>query len=215
MSLSGYILQDASGKKYIFPDIILEKDETRKFYRPETKILLNNTDEILYLYNPIGELLSEVSWEKSEKNIEIFFEKIILEQEKQEEIIEEEIVSDEININMENLVSDEVNISGETQNNEETENTENSSQNTENQSENQQTETLENDQENISSQELESSEKLEILFALQQPSYVNFNEETQIFICDTTKSECKINFDFRPSFTGSFLEKDYTCKIDF
>jgi len=29
------------------------------------------------------------------------------------------------------------------------------------------------------------------------------------------KDECKINFDFRPSFTGSFSESDFTCQIDF
>lgn len=50
-SLSGYTLQDASGKAYTFTGIVLAGGERKQFFRPETKIILNNTDETLTLFS--------------------------------------------------------------------------------------------------------------------------------------------------------------------
>lgn len=35
------------------------------------------------------------------------------------------------------------------------------------------------------------------------------------FTCDITQPDCKINFDFSPSFTGGFSASDLTCLLDF
>jgi len=56
---------------------------------------------------------------------------------------------------------------------------------------------------------------LTLNISLQRPSYVDFDEEEKIFYCDTSKDECKINFNFEESFTSEFPEKDYECMIDF
>ncbi|HIQ56970.1 TPA: lamin tail domain-containing protein, partial [Candidatus Gracilibacteria bacterium] len=52
VNISGFTLQDLSGKKYIFPDnTFLESGEYKAFYKKDTKITLNNTRESIYLYN--------------------------------------------------------------------------------------------------------------------------------------------------------------------
>lgn len=56
----------------------------------------------------------------------------------------------------------------------------------------------------------------DIVFAFQNPSYVtNKTPSLSEFICDSTQSDCKVNFDFSPSFTGGFSDSEYTCLIDF
>jgi hypothetical protein len=50
-SLSGYTLADKS-KSYTFSDdIFLQSGEREQFFRPQTKLVLNNSDEEIYLYN--------------------------------------------------------------------------------------------------------------------------------------------------------------------
>jgi hypothetical protein len=52
-SLSGYILADKK-KEYLFiDDTFIEPGEKQEFFRPETKIALNNSDEEIYLYNSL------------------------------------------------------------------------------------------------------------------------------------------------------------------
>ncbi len=51
MSLSGYILSDKK-KDFIFSsEILLQAGEKRQFFRPETKLILNNSNEKLTLKN--------------------------------------------------------------------------------------------------------------------------------------------------------------------
>jgi hypothetical protein len=50
--LSGYILKDKSDKQFIFDSsYFLNAHEKKKYSRNETKIILNNTDEQLFLYD--------------------------------------------------------------------------------------------------------------------------------------------------------------------
>ena len=68
MSLSWFYLQDKSEKKYIFWSWnILKQDENIKFYRSETKIILNNSDEEVYLYDNFWNLINSFFYEDSEK----------------------------------------------------------------------------------------------------------------------------------------------------
>ena len=59
-------------------------------------------------------------------------------------------------------------------------------------------------------------DKIKINISFQQPSYIlekeNFSDTIN---CDKTKGECKINFDYRTSFSWSFKEKDFECTSDF
>ena len=64
--------------------------------------------------------------------------------------------------------------------------------------------------------ELDTSQEYmvpEIIPSLQQPSYAV--EENGFYMCDTSREECKINFDFRESFSDELPEKDYICITDF
>lgn len=67
IDLAWYSLKDSWDKTYIFPTTILNREEKKKFFRPETKILLNNTDETLYLYDNNWNLIDTFSWQNSEK----------------------------------------------------------------------------------------------------------------------------------------------------
>jgi len=75
IDLENYILKDKSGKEYIF--LQWEKlswFDTKKVFRSETKIILNNSDEYLYLYNNFWELVDSYNYKTSEKDsiIQIF-----------------------------------------------------------------------------------------------------------------------------------------------
>jgi hypothetical protein len=66
-SLSGYILSDKK-KQYAIPsDVFLEPGERREFFRPETKLILNNSNEEIYLHSPQGEIIDAVEYETSTK----------------------------------------------------------------------------------------------------------------------------------------------------
>jgi hypothetical protein len=50
--LNNWFLQDKSGKKYFFSqDEKIESFEEKKYFRTKTKIILNNTNEEIFLYN--------------------------------------------------------------------------------------------------------------------------------------------------------------------
>jgi hypothetical protein len=52
LSLSGYYLKDKSEKSFFFAGSdILQPNESKKFFRTQTKITLNNTDEELWIYD--------------------------------------------------------------------------------------------------------------------------------------------------------------------
>lgn len=71
VSLSWFSLKDKSWKTFIFTNQILNSQESKKFYRPETMILLNNTDEELYLYDNNSTQIDYFSYTTSTKNVPI------------------------------------------------------------------------------------------------------------------------------------------------
>lgn len=67
VALSGYILEDASGRQHFIADETLAPHERRHFPRSETHLQLNNTDETLTLADAGGNIVDTISWEESEK----------------------------------------------------------------------------------------------------------------------------------------------------
>lgn len=156
-SLEGYYIQDASEKKYIFEDQMLEPEETYIFYRTETKLILNNSNETLELFSHSWELVDTVVYDTSEKWIPITF------------IEDLEIL-----------------------------------------------ETLEilEPPEEIQEEEVEAF-VFELQIDLQQPSYITQSGSSDTYICDTSRWDCKVNFNFESSFWDSFKLSDHFCDIDF
>lgn len=103
-SLSGFILSDRSEKIYTFLDEILHPWEQKSFYRPDTKIILNNSDETVFLHDSENNLVDEIFYEKSEKWYFLSFP------EEEGESFDEDIISQEWLISWELFISDETDI---------------------------------------------------------------------------------------------------------
>lgn len=89
-NLKGFYLQDASWKKYIFSeDIFLKIWEKKQFFRTETRIILNNTKEELFLYKDNGDIEDTVKYEKTIKWEFLNFE--ILGEDSSDSIISDEL----------------------------------------------------------------------------------------------------------------------------
>jgi len=68
VDISWYYLQDKSEKKYVFPDEeVLKSWEKKQYIRPDTKLILNNSNEEIFLYDADEELVSEFSYTSSVK----------------------------------------------------------------------------------------------------------------------------------------------------
>ena len=77
MDISEYYLQDKSWKKYIFPEeTLIESDEKVRYIRPNTKLILNNSNEEIYLYDNSDQVLDFLLYTKSEKWEVILWENI-------------------------------------------------------------------------------------------------------------------------------------------
>jgi hypothetical protein len=76
VDLFGWRLKDASKNKgYQFKEhILLKPREYLVIYKSQSKISLNNSRESLFLYNLQGNIVSDVSYEKSEKNVSYNFD---------------------------------------------------------------------------------------------------------------------------------------------
>ena len=72
---------------------------------------------------------------------------------------------------------------------------------------------FEKDLEELNVQEL--FEIPEVILGLQIPSYIEYSEEENVYVCDSERDDCKINFDLRDSFSENYPERDYVCEIDF
>lgn len=184
-SLSWFILSDKK-KGFIFSsDIFLEAWEKKQFFRPETKLVLNNTNEKLTLKNPAWEIVSEVEYTSSTKWNFLSFEI-------NETWNEGSTISDEVWISWEALISDELDTTSP--DSEETEwNSSSWSESTPPQ----------------------GLKVPDVNFWLQRPSYISQSGSLDVYLCDKSKDECKVNFDLWPSFSDEFPERDYVCKIDF
>ena len=71
--LAGYRIVDASGKAFAFPSDSPASifPSGRRFYRPETKISLNNDVETLFLYDVAGTLVDSFSYSGSQKGVPV------------------------------------------------------------------------------------------------------------------------------------------------
>lgn len=66
LDLEGWRVYDGGGKSFIFPqDTFLEVGEYRAFFKDETGITLNNSDESITLQDPNGESVSQLSFSGS------------------------------------------------------------------------------------------------------------------------------------------------------
>jgi Lamin Tail Domain len=172
-SLSGYTLSDTSGKTYTFGSgVFLPSKIFTPFFRPQTKIILNNTTEEVFLKSPSWETKDSIAYASSLK-----WQKITFLQRAWQLLISDEsflwhpklYFSDEIGIPPINTRPT-----------------------------------------------IPTSPSPEIQFSLQQPSYLLISEKPSFdYVCDTSKSDCKVNFDLRPSFSTLFPENLYECEIDF
>lgn len=243
--LSWYTLKDKSEKEYIFwPDDILYSNSSQKFLRITTKIILNNTDEELFLYDNSWNLLDTLNYTTSEKweiithNIEIINpieENIEEDNEETTYVYNPEEITQTWTTNTwsiteswsltETWVILEVIIEENTQTW-----TTNTWSFTESWSLTETGSLDENLVEEITetwsisetwSLEIIQEEKIlqksfDILFSLQRPTYfVEEIENLSVYNCDRTKEECKLNLDLRNSFTWSYKETDFNCFIDF
>ena len=68
IDLSNAIFEDASHKEYVFPvGTIINAHSNMQIGRPTSKIILNNTDEILYLYDSTHVLVDQFGYTSSDK----------------------------------------------------------------------------------------------------------------------------------------------------
>ncbi|NDK09455.1 lamin tail domain-containing protein [Candidatus Gracilibacteria bacterium] len=170
-SLSGYTLEDISGKQYIFgAEDILEAGERKSFFRTVTKIILNNTKETIFLYDGEYKLVDSVYYENSEKGEFLSFEDLSTD-------TTEQLISGEA------LMSDEVYIQDATG-------------------------------DKVLLTKI-VTQLPQIKYDFQRPSYILKTSGVDIYDCDDSQDECKINFNFEESFIGDFSKSEYECFIDF
>jgi len=99
-SLSWFSLSDASEKEYIIPELSIAPGESHRFIRSETKLILNNINEMILLFDTNGEVLDTISYTDSEKGVPISFlemsEVLISDEAKFQAFFSDEAVVDEI-----------------------------------------------------------------------------------------------------------------------
>ncbi len=154
-NLQDYYIEDKSGKQYVFWEEEFNLKEEKKFFRTQTKLILNNSNEAVYLYNSWGLLINEVSYSSSTKWDAIIFWDLEDELPEEEEVVVEDFWSWDLLLTP------------------------------------------------------------DIVFWLQRPSYIFQSWSLDIYICDNSHDECKVNFDLRDSFSSKFPERDYECEIQF
>lgn len=302
-TLSGFIIADLKKEYTFWSWIILDSWERKNFYRPETKLVLNNTNEEIFLYSNTWAIVDEISYKTSTKWYFLSFEvddieeeivNIISEESQVTWVISEEIEIWEVIIDA-NVITEKREVPETVFNLQRPSYiTQSGSSNTyicdtrrdecrvnfdlrdsfsdllpeknyicnidfgiwevtwqewrcnpntitfpewefivdffifdEDNSENFTTKKIKvinkKKDEEITFDEdildislvIEKRELPEIKYSLQQPSYITQSWSTNIYVCDSEKDECRVNFDVRDSFVGDFSESDYICDIDF
>ena len=71
INLTGVVLRDASGKIFTFSGGILDPAAHRKIMRTESKIILNNTDESVEILDAQGNVIHQIKYAISSRNIPI------------------------------------------------------------------------------------------------------------------------------------------------
>lgn len=222
-NLSWYILSDKTWKEYIFENDIYINWENKKYFRPQTKILLNNSDEEIYLKNSSWELVDSFSYNTTElwkiyinekiKNeiIDEIVQKPNLEENSSTEVIEE--IENSTWTIIENEDSDNIEIETSTWFVDEI--VESNSWSTQENS----TENITNDPEILNEEIIEEKISFVIKNTFQTPTYLTDKdrelEDARVYNCDRTKDDCRVNFDFSNTFSASTKENDFNCIIDF
>ena len=231
IDIGWYILEDASAKQYIFPALsIISPKNTLRVDRPNSKIILNNVDEVLYLKQPNGTIEDQFFYTTSTKWV------IIIDLSAIDEVCNSETNTGIIDtFTWEILINTGVTNSGILDTNTGTESYQSTgsiapsansySGNTETgiigQSGNilSNTEISESGSIQYSTWESNSTGNTqpwwivlfpEIIPSIQNPTNATF--ASWFFDC-TNQDPCRINVTFDPIFTGSFQAKNYTCTV--
>lgn len=214
-NLSWYILSDKSGKEYYFGEEFFVNWESKKYFRPQTKILLNNSNEEIYLKNGSWELLDSFSYTTTE------LWKIYKKEETENELIEKNTQDQNLeeNISSENEISTETSTWTSIENETSTwiinEIIETNSWTIQENL----TDTIINDLETWTWEIKEEKINFLIKNTFQTPTYLTDKdrelEDNRTYNCDRTKDDCRVNFDFSNTFSTSLKENDFNCVIDF
>lgn len=222
-NLNWYVLYDKIWKEYVFWNDIYVNWESKKYYRPDTKILLNNSDEEIYFKNSSWEVIDSFSYTTTElwkiyKKVEL--ENELIDENTQNQNLEENTSSEnEINTETSTWTSVENEILEDLENETSTwlidENTETSSWNTQETF----TGTIINNTETWTWEIKEEKINFVIKNTFQTPTYLTDRdrelEDNRTYNCDRTKDDCRVNFDFSNSFWTTIKENDFNCIIDF
>ncbi len=186
-NLHWLILSDKSAKEYIFLESdIIQAWEKKKYPRTLTKIILNNSDEELFLKDSLWNIIDNFSYSETTKwEIITVWEKQNNNEQNQEEgeIVNTWSIEEENNEEIQEKLT--------------------------------QTNTVEVDVEEIVEEE-KIIIIPEVVLNFQSPTYLlNLDINQPEYSCDNTKEICKINLDFRDSFIWEFKEGDYKCETDF
>jgi len=98
LSLSWFILGDKSKEYIIQDDESISPDETRLFWRPETKLILNNSNEEVFLKTSTGYVVDYISYESSNKWEVLYFTDIWDTRDENTISQEVKIISDETDV---------------------------------------------------------------------------------------------------------------------
>ncbi len=222
-NLSWYILSDKTWKEYIFENDIYINWENKKYFRPQTKILLNNSDEEIYLKDSSWELVDSFSYTTTE--LWKIYKKEWLENEIIDEIVQEpnleenistEVIEETVNSTW-TIIEDENpdNIEIETSTWSVDEIFESNSWSIQENL----TENITNDSANSNEEIIEEKISFVIKNTFQTPTYLTDKdrelEDARVYNCDRTRDDCRVNFDFSNTFSTSIKENDFNCIIDF
>ena len=217
-SLSWYIIKDKSEKEFVFWSwYFLNFWESKKYFRPETKILLNNSDEEIFLYDSSWSLIDSFIYEDSVKSEKITSPQSSpleeMEQDQFDETNSWEILDNSWVINDWSWELDfwtwEI--------------TSPQPSPLEGEGEDQFNET--NSWEILNSTWIiddwtwkieEEIINFDLVYNFQVPTYLLEKEYIlNIYNCDRNKEVCKINLDFRDNFEWELREWDFECFLDF
>lgn len=76
IDLSWYKLEDKSWTNFVIKNLILESKKTHKFYYNTTKIRLNNSKEVVKLYDDKNKLIDKVEYSSSQKDKKIIIKNL-------------------------------------------------------------------------------------------------------------------------------------------
>lgn len=235
-NLNWYKLSDKTWKEYIFWDDLFLPDESKKYYRPQTMVVLNNSDEEVYLKDSSWKLVdsfyytTSTKWEaiKIEKDINLWEEIIEDTETNSWEIQEWDLQENEIiEENNEVLETNSWNLDEESNENQfeietwswELNQEQDLSQDNIFSSWSIENYEIETNNQDTNSWSIENKKiNIDIKNTFQSPTYLlekdNIILDWIIYNCDRTKDDCRVNFDFRTTFS-SLKETDFNCLIDF